>query len=148
MEDYIIDETNYTGECPDCKFSWDLGEYPDYLMTLNKRLEDSGALDPHYMTIIQDIGPFDKDRLEREHAEKLARKGGWTPENKLRMSSVLYSEASGGVGFANTNRYHCPNCYASWEAISGKRQGGYTPLEPVSLIQERLAKEKNEKKEK
>lgn len=145
MEDYIIDETNYTGSCPDCKFSWDLGEYPDYLMNLRKTQENNG-LDLHYVSLMIDV-PFSKRQdLEREHAEKLARKDGWTPENKLRMSSVLYSEASGGVGFANTNRYHCPNCYASWEAITGKRQGGYTPLEPTSVIQERLAKEKNEKK--
>ncbi len=142
MEDYIIDETNYTGECPDCKFSWDLGEYPDYLM----KLEIERNIDLPYNEVINDI-PLIKQEIIRERAEKQARKGGWTPENKLRMSSVLYSEASGGVGFANTNRYHCPNCYASWEAISGKRQSGYTPLEPTSVIQERLAKEKNEKKE-
>ncbi len=146
MEDYIIDETNYTGECPDCKFSWDLGEYPDYLMSLKKRQEDDGGLDLHYISIMQDTPFVKRQDLERENSEKLARKGGWTPENKLRMSSVLYSEASGGVGFANTNRYHCPNCYASWEAITGKRQSGYTPLEPALIIQERLAKEKNEKK--
>ncbi len=145
MEDYIIDETNYTGSCPDCKFSWDLGEYPDYLMSLNTW--NNTGINLHYVSIMQDTPLAERKTLEREDAEKRARKGGWTPENKLRMSSILYSEASGGVGFANTNRYHCPQCYSSWEAITGKRQGGYKPLEPVSIIQERLAKEKNEKKE-
>lgn len=120
---YIIDETNYTGQCPECSFSWDLGEYPDYLMNLE--ISESEE-QPDILDGIELKTP-NKDYI-REEVEKKARLGGWTPENGLRMSSIIASEKSNGVGYATQKTYHCPNCFAAWESVTGKRHGTYAPL--------------------
>jgi hypothetical protein len=158
--DYIIDETNYTGECPMCKFSWDLGELPDYYLTtldtwsdLDKNtfhLSEYEKLERYRIT--QALGldldaRFTNDK-KIEYSRVLAREKGWSPENPIRMSSIIHTESSNGVGFAKTFRYHCPNCFSSWDSRTGESSIKHTPLEPVSLIQERLKREAEEKKEK
>lgn len=110
VENYNINETNHCGLCPECGISWDNGEVVDYLMNPER-----------FVGVIND----------RTTAENVARKHyGWTPENKKRISKLVFIEPSDGDGIANgIDGFHqCPNCQISWGTESGERTDRYKSL--------------------
>lgn len=110
VENYIINETNHCGCCPECGTSWDNGEVVDYLM--NEELYLGATTD-------------------REAAEDLARRVyNWTPENKKRISKLVFIEASDGdITFNGVDGYYqCPDCQIAWNSSNGIRTDIYKSI--------------------
>lgn len=101
VEKYIIDSTNYTGRCPECDADWDLGEAPDVWLKNNAT------------SVPQDIA--------RQLAENDSKLRGWTPENKMRVSSLITIENSDNFLFDTTQYYQCTHCEIAWKKDTGER---------------------------
>ena len=115
IEKYIIDQTNYTGRCPECNADWDLGEAPDVWLKNNAT------------SVPQDIA-----RLLAENDSRLR---GWTPENKLHVSNLLTIENSDNMIFDTTKHYQCPVCEIAWHSETGQRTDIYKVPEYTKMTE-------------
>ena len=107
-ENYLINETNFCGKCPECDYDWDRGEAVDVVMQRSSILENTL---PEFKT-------------SRTIAEKTAKERyGWTSENKKHISHLVRLESSDGESWDTGQKIHyqCPNCNVAWDSETGER---------------------------
>lgn len=99
VSNYIINDKNITGNCPECGYSWDKGDVVDVLKEANPQ------------------------KSMEQIIELAMRNHGWSLDTPKRFSHLVFIELSDGdYNSTGCNGYYqCPNCQISWESETGER---------------------------